>query len=284
MIQTKDNETITWRHPHFWWDALVLAVVWILSFNFPDFVEGIEEKRIFQIIALVASLEMLSYITFNLFGKRHSLIVQGLIGGLASSTTVYVQLTRDQRFLNLNRHQLSTMLLFALAAMLIEALVISVTLSQSMLLHITIMLQLFVSIGFGLKNWRQANHREASAASDFTIPHPIVWPRVLKLTLFIGGLIFVMKLAHEYFTDAKLLAIFITALFEAHAIMAATFLQQNGQPLEFYYFIITLGHCLTKLILVTGTKFFNLMLWPILFIIAISLVTYILSLQSTIIL
>lgn len=252
----------------------MLGLAWVLVFVLPPMYFEIPISLIVKIVAIVATLEMLSFITFNLFGRNKSLLIQGFIGGLASSTTVFVQSTRDERFRKLSPYHLAAMLMLAIVAMLVESFVIGLGLNAPTIVLVVIVMQIIIMLAFAGLTWKRRPKNFFTDTNQFVISHPILWLRVLKLTFFIAALIALMEFGKFYFKDAYFITIFVTSLFEAHAVLAATLLDSN-QHIVLAYAIITFGHSLSKLILVWRANFpglVKLILIPLLCSLVVSLI------------
>lgn len=246
MFLKNSKEKITWEHPHFWWDALILISLWAAAIFMPQKVDGIALAQILRILALIATLEMGSFIAYQVMGKNKSILLQGFLGGLASSTTVFVQMTRDQRFSKLPAKELASALLLATLAMLVEAFFIALGLSASNLILFAILLQSMVLAFFVRRYLNESVERTTSHDEQFQINHPIVWKRVLKLSLFIAFLIASMKFITLYLPIPNWLMVFVTSLLEAHAVLAAVLLEKQDTSILILYTLITLGHCCSK--------------------------------------
>lgn len=89
------NLSSIWKNSDFWWDSLLLLVMWSAVFFLPDHIYKVPVAIILKVVALVASLEMISFLAYQFVDKKNGLFLQGFLGGFASSTTVFVQITQD---------------------------------------------------------------------------------------------------------------------------------------------------------------------------------------------
>lgn len=196
---------------------------------------------------------MISFLAYQFVDKQNGLYLQGFLGGFASSTTVFVQITQDHRFSKLSVNTLTSILLFATLAMLIETLIIGLGLDASQKILYMIGFQMIVTAVYIYRLWRE---HETSKETNihFYIDHPIIWKRVLKLALFILTLIGVMKLITTYAPISEPLAVLLTSLFEAHAVFAAILLKDHQSNIYFLYILVSLGSVLSKLFLVWRSK------------------------------
>ena len=219
----------------------------------PDHIFNVPVATILKVVALVASLEMISFLAYQFINNQRGLYLQGFLGGFASSTTVFVQITQDQRFSKLSVNTLTSILLFATLAMLIETFIIGLGLDAGHKILYMIAFQMVVTATFIYRLWRE---HESSNAVDvhFYIDHPIIWKRVLKLAIFILTLIGVMKLITTYAPISEPIAVLLTSLFEAHAVFAAILLKDHQSNIYFLYILVSLGSVLSKLFLVWRSK------------------------------
>src|SRR5690606_34922635 len=111
--------------------------------------------------------------------------------------------------------------------------------------------------------------------NNFQINHPIVWKRVLKLTLFIAALIAMMNFVTTHLNIPDWLTVLLTSLFEAHAVLAATLLKQTETSVFFLYVLISFGHIISKMFLVWRSNITGLLqkvLIPLMFVLLIALI------------
>lgn len=268
------QKSMEWSDPHLWWDGALMIALWVLTIFVPKFYEGIPLAAALRILALIATLEMGSFLTYKLIGKSKSLLLQGFIGGLASSTTVFVQMTSGDRFKKVNPLKLASALLLATLAMLIESFFIALGLTAPTILLFTILLQCSVLIYFITNYWKKVSETETSHISQFEINHPIVWKRVLKLSIFIAFLIGMMSFVTTQLKIPDWLTVLLTSLFEAHAVLASTLLKQTETSVTSLYVLISLGHIFSKMFLVWRSKITGLLqkvLIPLISTVAIAL-------------
>ena len=215
------------KQKHFWFDVTLLFILWILVFIAPQtyhFFAELPLGFLLKIIALVASLEFISFLSFHLFGTKSSLLLQGLLGGFISSTTVFVQLNYDKNFEHTNENILSIALLMAICSMLIECLLIIATISP----HFTaiyfvpfglMLFLLFCSITF-LYFTRSKNHLPQSELAELEIEDPIIWKKVLLFSGYIVLLKYILIVLQKVAGIPIIVGSFLASLFEAHAVLA----------------------------------------------------------------
>ncbi len=150
----KPNISSVWKNSDFWWDSLLLLVMWSAVFFLPDLIYKVPVAIILKVVALVASLEMISFLAYQFVDKKNGLFLQGFLGGFASSTTVFVQITQDHRFSKFPVNTITSILLFATLAMLIETLIIGVGLNANQKIVYMIVFQMIVTALFIYLLWR----------------------------------------------------------------------------------------------------------------------------------
>lgn len=249
------------RQKHTWFDLLLLALLWGLVFVIPEnfwHYKGFSLAFFVKITALVASLEVISFISFHLLSGKTSLLLQGFLGGFVSSTTVYVQLNYDKRFENIEETLIAEALLMAICSMLIECLLIVLSISPSfhflMLLPFGVML-FFIMLSFFILVLRKKKHNSlVDGLNDLEIDDPIVWKKVCFFSAYIAFLKLTMILLHEFTNIPVIAATFLASLFEAHAILAvnaANFSKEtNLWDMHFIMLVILTGSLISKMFFV----------------------------------
>lgn len=215
------------KQKHFWFDIVVLLVLWILVFTTPQtyhFYTELPFGFLLKIIALVASLEFISFLSFHFFGTKSSLLLQGLLGGFISSTTVFVQLNYDNNFKYTNENILSIALLMAICSMLIECLLILATIPSDFktiyFLPFGIMLFLLICSIIFLYFTNKSTYIPQSEIVDLKIEDPITWKKVLLFSGYIVLLKYILIILKKFADIPFIVGSFLASLFEAHAVLA----------------------------------------------------------------
>ena len=261
MQKHRTNLLYHFKQKHTWFDVFLLTFIWSLVFYIPETLwsfYGISLLFLVKITALVATLEFISFIVFHLFSGQKSLLIQGFFGGFISSTTVFVQLNYDKRFSHVEEKSIADSLLMAICSMLIECHLILFSIvkmiSIQMILPFTFML-LFISIFIYKSVYLKKTKLEKNLQiNDLKIDDPIVWKKVFIFSLFIILLKTIMVLIQNFTTIPLIAAVFLTSIFEAHAVLAvnASAFSPQTELFEIYQVIlvILMGSLISKLFLV----------------------------------
>lgn len=133
--------------PRVWLDVLLLAALYALASRWP----------VLKIVAIVASIDLLSFVLFHLFAQQRGMAIQGFLGGLVSSTATFVQLLNSERYKGQSTALLSRTLLYALCAMLLECMLILATLAPTAPWHFYLPFAVSLSGFYGLTWLPQLN-------------------------------------------------------------------------------------------------------------------------------
>lgn len=246
------------KEKHLWIDVAALVVLWIVSIYF---ISDIWLKFFLKITALIATLDIVAFFSFHLLGKKNSLLLQGLLGGFISSTTVFVQLNNDKKFLTAESSVLSQAMLIANSAMLLECILILVTLSVnfSLLMLLPFIYSLVVMFGAILtlrvmKKDLPTHISPILESIHFENDDPIKWSKVIKFSIYIAGLKYLLLLSQNINGISKELGIFLTSLLEAHAILAISIIDLGSEvTMATFWFTMVLiicGSTVSKIVIV----------------------------------
>lgn len=245
------------KQKHFWFDVSVLAALFLVAAYYP----------LLKIIPLVATLELLSFFSFHLLAKRSHIQVQAFVGGLVSSTVVYVQLLNDKKFSSSGANELTLTLLFALCAMLVECIfvIFFITGDLIFIFYLPFLAQLFFFLlVIAYFNWSSASQENLKQNSEETlkyeimIDHPIVWKNVARFSIIVIVLIYSLRFIGTEFGFSRTLSTLFVSLFEAHATLASVLTEWSLQPVNSdlmeLIFVILLGNTISKSFLVLRGK------------------------------
>lgn len=204
------------------------AILVILFFGISPFLPDhavdplgmINPRHLLMLFTLIALLQFTGYAAGRLFGARVGLALSGFLGGLVSSTAVFVGLAQTRRDNIKYEKSVIAHALFALAATLVElGLVIvlaNTQLAVQLALPLLVMLSSCSAIAFLLARG-EPGHRGSVRVRD-----PVNFRSVLKLALLLAGLIALVNLAHRLFQDRGLwLVAGISGLFELQGVCLA---------------------------------------------------------------
>jgi uncharacterized membrane protein (DUF4010 family) len=260
-MKHKTHLKIHFQQKHFWLDIILVAFLWSTVLLLPsDFLKFsfIEFHTIIKIAAIVASLELFAFFSFHLFKESQGLMLQGFLGGLVSSTAVFVKLTTPSTANSNKTIQLSMGLISATLAMLLECLLILVnfTKNQPIYIYYPILIQIVALLGYLVYlNNKMTEAKEDQLKKQIEVDHPILWMNVIKLSAFIIFLVYGMKFLNTYFHSGKDIAVFIMSLFEAHGVLAASLMAKQSDSNTFQQILLILtGHTMSKSFLVIRSK------------------------------
>ncbi len=240
------------KEKHLWKDLFFLFALW----SYVIFVESNSQFFLIKLMALVASLEFLSFLSFHLFGKEKSLLLQGFLGGLISSTTVFIQLNFDEKFSQTDNFTIARSMLLAICAMIIECMIILIAylthIPSNFILPFTIYLIIILGSIFFLKIKSKNNSKPIEEKiHSLAIDDPINWINVFKFASYVALLKYLFSLSQEFPLIPKKLGVFLASLFEAHAVLAVSLLERATNAKESELFIILIlilaGSTLSKL-------------------------------------
>jgi uncharacterized membrane protein (DUF4010 family) len=245
---------------HLWFDTFVLVILWILVLIKPFSIDAF--ILVNKVLAIVATLELVSFLLFHLLGHKKSLLLQGFIGGFISSTAIFMQLNFDKRFAHTDQIFIAQALILANCSMLIECILIAAALSTDfsflmLLPFFTMLFSLFIAhlvLNYFKSNEATDNEKNISLEAD----HPILWKKVMLYSFYISILKFIFGLIHNYSKSSDFVATFLASLLEAHAILAVV-VTNNLSISDFPQFlkmvgIILIGSTLSKLFFVLRGK------------------------------
>ena len=241
------------KDKHIWFDMGVLLLLFVVASYYP----------VFKIVPLVACLELFSFFSFHLLARRRRLQLQGFLGGLISSTAVYLQTLNDKKFSNIGSAELFLTLLLALCAMLLECLFILFFLADSLSFefYLPFLSQLVYFAGIILLiNLFCSSTTPSKPQLDYDIDdnllldHPIIWWNVAKLSFYILALVALMSFMANDIGFSRDVSTLFVSFFEAHAILASVITEWSLTPQKIdlmkLIFVILLGNTLSKSFLV----------------------------------
>jgi uncharacterized membrane protein (DUF4010 family) len=245
--------SLHFKDKHIWLDMILLALLFIVAHYFP----------LLKIVPLIASLELFSFFCFHLLAKGSRFQLQGFLGGFISSTAVFLQVLNEHKFAATPDKDVLLALLFAICAMLLECVFIIYFLTETAPLNYYLpfvaQLVFFCSIIVYInvsKHPRFISEFDGEPVPEIELlnDHPIVWKNVIKLSLFILAIIWLMHFIGSEFGLSRGLSTLLVSLFEAHAILASLMTEWSISPNEIQllplFLVILLGNTLSKSYLV----------------------------------
>jgi uncharacterized membrane protein (DUF4010 family) len=272
------------RDTTFWFDLIVLTILWLLVLFVPKDLFLFNHSSlidILKIVALIASLEVLGFFSCHLMGNRAGLLLQGFLGGFVSSTMTYLRFTKNEDLKDKHARTISRALILSTIAMLIEGVFIVVAINpfaKKVITPLIVQIVILVIAVFMIK--RPVGTVTAQVTNTIEIAEPIIWKRVLYFSTLIISLIFLMRFISEKFSLPYQWTSFLVSLFESHAVLAAAMTEFQGshqirQAQQIVVLVLT-GNVLSKtfFILKADNKAIR---WPLLVSLYSSLLAAILS-------
>jgi uncharacterized membrane protein (DUF4010 family) len=182
----------------------------------------INPRQLAQVIALIAAIEFCGYASERIVGARVGLLVTGFLGGFASSTAVFLSLSKAARREPEKIRSLLGACLLAIVSPLILFMMIIAASSPSLMPRLAPPIAMlagtaaFLGILIG--------SRAAPLPRDSQeVRNPLDLRNLVKLALLICGLLLLSALMQRY-AGAKGLSLvsFIAGLFELHGVTLAT--------------------------------------------------------------
>jgi uncharacterized membrane protein (DUF4010 family) len=257
------------KEKHLWLDVSVLVVLWIVAMVIPKHLalgDLIALHLIFKIMALFATLELMSFLLFHFISGHRGLLLQGLLGGFISSTATYIQILGNEKFSKTNIHATLNALLLAKIAMLVEAIFIVLALIEhNVLMYITpFLVQLLALTGYLIWSLSKEDKSTTKSTSQLHVgfDHPIIWKNVLKLSALILILISTMHYLEKYLKLPEIISVLLVSLFEAHSVLASVLIKyqsmkQVPENLEWILIMVLTGSTLSKMALTLKSQNFT---------------------------
>ncbi|MGM0506113.1 MAG: MgtC/SapB family protein [Bacteroidota bacterium] len=205
--------------------------------------EAINPHWIWWMVVLISGISFVGYFAMKQFGDRIGIMVTALIGGLASSTAVTLNMA------NLSREKGPWMIFMAgvMAAssimfirIIVEVSIVNADLLPKLLPPLLVMF--FGVIGGAVWLWK-SRRRESEGDPDLKLTNPLKVTTALKFGLFLGLILFLSTVTEELFGDQGIyyLAVF-SGLMDVDAItLSLSRLSQDGLSHETAVFGIMLG-------------------------------------------
>jgi uncharacterized membrane protein (DUF4010 family) len=189
-------------------------------------------RRLLILFAIVGLVQFMGYAASRIWGSRVGYAVSGFMGGLVSSTAVFLSLketiARDPEAWR----GILAGAMTAVAATLIELLFIVSITSPGLLISLwfPVMAMVATASVMGLLLTRGASPSVGSSPDTQQPPH--FWS-VIKLGGLLAILVAAVNLAHRYLADAGLWVLaFASGLFELHGVTLAIAIDQSKSTIE----------------------------------------------------
>ncbi len=186
-------------------------------------------RRFMQIMLLIGSTEFLGYLLQRVLGSRIGALATGFLGGLVSSTAVFLTTARKSKREEIPVANAIGIALSATASSMLLTVAVIATASQPLLM--TAGMPLFLAAAMVALLGHFAVLRQSQDQVSSVNGHsPISLRRVLALTGVIVGLLTLTALVKRYIgTDAFNLVSFVSGLFELQATIFAASMLHNSK-------------------------------------------------------
>lgn len=244
-------------------DLIILCLFWMLAIYVPQDVSifNLISLSIFlKIVSLLGTLEVIGFFTMLYLGERGSILIQGFLGGFVSSTATFLHFTQMEEFKENHPRSVSRALLLATMAMLIESIfiILSLNLENSLLLCRPFFIQLLTLLVFVIALKSKNFSHQKSPHGGLELKELIIWKNVLKFSIFMVGLILLMRFLNTTLDIPPVLSTFLLALFESHAVLAASMSEygqeQNSQLAIQIVIAILVGNVISKTFFILRAK------------------------------
>lgn len=171
------------------------------------------------IVAILAAIELASYLAIKFLGHRAGSILTGFLGGFVSSTAVTLTMARRSRHLQRSRLSLSSVMAAKIAA-LIE--VFTLVYWAAPVLALALIGPLVAALIVGLVAMVSWGHDDGRG-ERLPVPSPLDVKGVLRLAVLLVVILTIVAYVQKIFGSAGTLTVsFLTGLFELHGLSVAT--------------------------------------------------------------
>lgn len=197
-------------------------------------------KKISAMIFALAAIHFLGVFFIRYFGTKLGVLLSGFLGGLVSSTALTATLAKKSAEKPLDGIEFQTIsFLTATLAMLTECVVLIAVgcKEQHLELYLIFIAPALVTLAFIIKGYIKApdRHEEFSESAPFEIR------AVLKLTVFIVGILALSKILQNMFGHQGLMVLtFLVSLFEIHSSVIANIQLFENESLNLSTLLILL--------------------------------------------
>jgi uncharacterized membrane protein (DUF4010 family) len=191
----------------------------------------VNPRRLVSLMALIGLIHFAGYAAIRIFGAKAGLALTGFLGGLISSTSVFLRLRET---LTENRSHDNAVIasgLLAVVATLGELLAVLAVASRPMLL--AVWLPLTTGIGVSLALAFLLLRNDTSKRRGNTAATPLDFVAVLKLGALLSLLIALVEVGHRIFAAAGLwIVTFTSGLFEMHGAVLAVSVEHSKGAID----------------------------------------------------
>lgn len=177
-------------------------------------------QQFMVVMILIAIMQFSGYVAVRVFGNQFGMLFAGFFGGLVSSTAIFVMLSKIYHDHPAMLRSTIAAALSAIVAMLLKILAIVLVISP--LFFVIIIKPLLIMMMTAIIISLLCMRGKSTEYSSPLILNPLDFKSVLKLTIFIFGmLVFIAVVNHYWGTEWGKIAAFLGGLFEIHSVTLA---------------------------------------------------------------
>jgi len=207
------------------WDAAIFGIVAfiilpLLPSSLPKTIDPLGVLNPFVIwfsIVIVLTVSFLSYIAMKVFGAKKGLPLAGLLGGLASSTGVTIDMVQKVKTNRKILYSAVFAVVLASSTMFLRMLAVSFIFNSDVALKLVLPLAILSVSGFVLSftSWKKISNDKTS----ISIKSPLALGSTLKYGIFFVFIFFISGLIKSYFgTKALYIVALVAGLIDVDAI------------------------------------------------------------------
>ncbi len=209
-----------------------------------NFLELIEIKKLFSMIFALGAIQLIGGIASRWVSVRSGFIISGFVNGLVSSTALTATLSKKSRSLSLEQVRIESIsFLSATLAMLVQGLfLVLIGTNASPFVLLIFISPIFMTLILIFIR----NHKVKSIKAEFPEVPLFDFLSLLKLTIFIVGIITISKLLQIQFGGRGIEVLtFLVSLFEIHGSVIANtqMLAKQTISVDDFCFLVSLSLC-----------------------------------------
>ncbi len=204
------------------------VVILVLSFTVLSFLPNrtidpwqlINPQRLGLLVMALAIIQFGGYVAIRVFGQRLGILLMGFFGGLVSSGAIYVALPKFSiKHPKLYRETVAAAI-FAALGMLVEFTIIIFIAAPALIMALAWPLTMMILVGLLSSLLVMRGAGKTAYVSE--AGNPLDFKSILRLALFIGGMLILVAIVKRYIGIEGVRAIsFFGGLFELHGVSLA---------------------------------------------------------------
>ena len=184
------------------------------------------------LLTTIAAIQFGGYVAIHLFGERLGIAFTGFLGGLVSSTAVFVQLPDTLRKHSEFTLTIMASCILATIATLVEVIIIIFVASPSLLINIIFPISSMIVVG-ALFIILLLYYQKVTIVHSVRLSNPISLTAIVRTSFFIGLMLILIAIAKRFISIKGILLVsFLGGLFQIQGISLATALLYLGKQLS----------------------------------------------------